>query len=83
MRDRGSHNPSGSFADLTTKPVNRIKGQCGMCGAGLSHKGKKFCMPCYDQRLEGFNRINRAKYAERQKAKKAALSSTDQTGGAK
>lgn len=77
MRDRGSHNPSGSFADLTAKPVNRVKGTCGECGTGLPNRARKYCGPCYDVRLEGFNKINRAKYVERQKAKKAAsLSST-------
>lgn len=81
MRDRGSHNPSGSFADLTKKPVNRVKGLCGECGAGLPNRSRKYCRPCYDARLEGFNKINRAKYVERQKAKKAAAISPAERGG--
>lgn len=72
MRDRGSHNPSGSFADLTKKPVNRVKGTCGECGVGLPNRAKKYCSPCYAARLEVHNKINRAKYVERQRAKKDA-----------
>lgn len=29
MRDRGSHNPSGSFADLTKKPVEQDEDRTG------------------------------------------------------
>jgi hypothetical protein len=49
--DRASHRPSGSLADLSTKPVNRIRAHCQMCGCGLN-KVKRFCLPCYDIRLE-------------------------------
>lgn len=51
MRNRGSHSPFGSIADLATKPVNRIVSNCEKCGCALS-KRKRFCLPCYDVRLQ-------------------------------
>lgn len=63
MSDRGSHNPSGSFADFTTAPINRVKGHCERCGAGLDKKGRKrFCLPCYDIRSQENIARNRLKY---------------------
>lgn len=62
MRDRGSHNPTGSFADLTAKPLNRVKGKCETCGAGLPTKQKRFCGACYDVRLQANIAANRHKY---------------------
>jgi hypothetical protein len=50
--DRAAHRPYGSFADLTRRPVKRIRAYCEMCGCGLA-KVKRFCLPCYDIRLEG------------------------------
>lgn len=61
VRDSGSHNPSGSFADLTKAPVNRVVGECAKCGAGLPRKNKKFCSPCYDIRYAENLARNRAK----------------------
>lgn len=62
MRNRGSHRPSGSFADLTSHPVMRVKGFCGMCGAGLANKAKRFCGPCYDIRLQAGIAARRHRY---------------------
>ena len=62
MRNRGSHSPSGSFADLTTKPVNRVVKSCANCGCGLSDRRKKFCGPCYAVRYEANIAANRHKY---------------------
>lgn len=61
MRDRGSHSPSGSFADLTAKPVNRIRGHCERCGCGVDRR-KRFCLPCYADRYEENIAANRHKY---------------------
>ena len=69
MRDRGSHNPSGSFADFTAKPVNRVKGRCEYCGAGLPNKVKRFCGPCYDRRYQE----NAAAGRERRKKSKQTI----------
>ena len=66
MRDRGSHRPSGAFADLTGKPVNRVRGYCEMCGCGVD-KRKRFCLPCYDERLQGNIAANRHKYRSARK----------------
>lgn len=61
MRDRGARTPSGSFADLTAAPVNRVKGHCEMCGVGVDRR-KRFCLPCYDARLQANIAANRHKY---------------------
>jgi len=67
MRDRGSHRPSGSIADITTKPRNRVRGTCERCGCGVDKK-KRLCLPCaadqYDEKL--------AARRERAKARRAA-----------
>lgn len=52
MRDRGSHNPTGSIADISARVVNRVVGKCPMCGAGLADRRKTYCGPCYATRLE-------------------------------
>lgn len=51
MINRGSHSPFGSIADISTKPVNRIVSECERCGCALAKK-KRFCLPCYDVRLQ-------------------------------
>lgn len=61
MRDRGARRPSGSFAELTGKPVNRVRGHCEQCGAGIDRR-KRFCLPCYDERLQANIAANRHKY---------------------
>lgn len=62
MRNKGSHSPSGSFADFTAKPVNRVVKFCETCGCGLSDRRKRFCGPCYDVRLQANIAANRHKY---------------------
>lgn len=62
VRNKGSHSPSGSFADFTTKPVNRVRGHCKKCGCGLLNKAKRYCGPCYDIRLQENIARNRLKY---------------------
>ena len=64
MRNSGSHRPSGSLADITTKPVNRLKGHCEQCGSGVSRQ-KRFCSPCYDVRLQANIAANRHKYQKK------------------
>jgi hypothetical protein len=64
MRNKGSHSPSGSFADFTSKAVNRVRGFCEMCGCGIDKK-KRFCLPCYDERLMANIAANRHKYQKR------------------
>lgn len=65
MRNKGSHSPSGSFADLTAKAVNRVRGFCESCGCGLPNKAKRFCGPCYDVRLQANIAANRHKYQQK------------------
>lgn len=43
--NHGGWRPWGSIGDLTRKLVNRRKGSCVRCGAGLD-KGRKYCKPC-------------------------------------
>jgi hypothetical protein len=61
VRNKGSHSPSGSFADLTAKAVNRVRGFCEQCGCGVDRR-KRFCLPCYDDRLMANIAANRHKY---------------------
>ena len=65
MRDRGSHSPSGSLADISIRAVNRVVGKCAVCGAGLPNRIKKYCGPCYATRLEANIAKNRHKYVKR------------------
>lgn len=69
MKDSGSHAPSGSFADLTTKPVNRVRSFCGQCGAGLPNRKRKFCGPCQDFRNTTTRSLRRAALKARETGK--------------
>ena len=67
MRDRGSHRPSGSIADLTRKPVKKVLRLCaGGCGAEVSGR-KIYCGPCYATRYEANIAANRHKYRKPRK----------------
>ena len=51
MRNRGSHKPSGSIADIAgAKRAKPITKRC-TCGA-LIQSRKTFCGPCYDVRYQ-------------------------------
>lgn len=67
--DRSGRRPTGGFADLTSKPVNRVRGHCERCGCGVDRK-KRLCLPCaadqYDEKLEA--RRARAKAARSMRA---------------
>jgi len=65
MRDRGSHNPSGSIADISAKRARGVVKLCPTCGAGLMEARKTYCAPCYDVRLQANIAANRSKYIKR------------------
>lgn len=53
MRDRGSHKPFGSIADLKAAQAKPL-GQCQRCGCPIE-KRRTYCGPCradaYDEKL--------------------------------
>jgi len=72
MKNSGSHSPSGTLGDLQSRPVNRIKGFCETCRAGLASRSKRFCGPCYDVRLQANIAKNHAKHYAKIKAARDA-----------
>jgi hypothetical protein len=72
VKKSGSHSPFGTLGDLQSRPVNRIKGFCETCGAGLPNRGKRFCGPCYDVRQQVNIAKNHAKHYAKIKAARDA-----------
>jgi hypothetical protein len=62
--NHGGYRPSGSLADITARRKNSIKAHCQMCGCGLDKK-KRYCLPCYDIRLESRKHLKKDLVHER------------------
>lgn len=52
----------GSFAELAGDKAKPIVGACERCGAKLIRRGKKYCLPCANERYDETVAANKAKY---------------------